>query len=73
MCHRHFFRKISDNRECIQTNCNDRRNSFHFACCQWYSYNNPQFGYGTLTSIQILVQININTNFQICLFLNLYK
>ena len=34
--HRQFFIKISQNREYIQTYCNDRRNSFHFACCQWY-------------------------------------
>ena len=25
----------------IQTFYNDRRNTFHFACRQWYSYNNP--------------------------------
>ena len=41
--HRQFFRKISQNRDYIQTRCNDRRNPFHFACRQWYSYNNPQF------------------------------
>ena len=39
--HRQFFMKISKNRDYIQTHCNDRRNSFHFACRQWYSYNNP--------------------------------
>ena len=39
--HRQFFRKISHNREYIQTYCNDRRNPFHFASRQWYSYNNP--------------------------------
>ena len=32
---------ISRNRDYIQTYCNDRRNTFHFACRQWYSYNNP--------------------------------
>ena len=41
--HRLFFIKISQNRDYIQTHCNNRRNSFHFACRQWYSYNNPQF------------------------------
>ena len=40
--HRQFFRKISQNRDYIQTHCNLRRNSFHFACCQWFLYNNPQ-------------------------------
>ena len=40
--HRHFFIKISHNRDYIYTFCNDRRNPFHFACRQWYSYNNPQ-------------------------------
>ena len=40
--HRHFSRKISQNTEYIHNFCNDRRNPFHFACRQWYSYNNPQ-------------------------------
>ena len=40
--HRQFFIKISKNKEYIQTFCNDRRNTFHFACRQWFSYNNPQ-------------------------------
>ena len=40
--HRHFFIKISQNRDYIKTHCNDRRNTFHFACRQWFSYNNPQ-------------------------------
>ena len=39
--HRQFFLKISQNRDYIQTHCNDRRNTFHFACRRWYSYNNP--------------------------------
>ena len=34
---------ILQNRDYIQTLCNDRRNTFHFACRQWYSYINPQF------------------------------
>ena len=38
---RQFFIKISKNRDYIQTHCNNRRNPFHFACRQWYSYNNP--------------------------------
>ena len=42
LMHRHFFRKLPQNREYIQTFCNDRRNIFQFACRQWYSYNNPQ-------------------------------
>ena len=39
--HRQFFKILSRNRNYIQTHCNDRRNSFHFACHQWFSYNNP--------------------------------
>ena len=39
--HRQFFIKLLKNRDYIQTHCNDRRNTFHFACRQWYSYNNP--------------------------------
>ena len=34
--HRQFFRNLSQNREYIQTHCNDRRNPNHFACRQWY-------------------------------------
>ena len=41
MCHRLFFRRISRNRDYIQTHCNDRRYPFHFPCRKWYSYNNP--------------------------------
>ena len=40
--HCQFFIKISQNRDYIQTYCSDRRNPFHIACRQWYSYNNPQ-------------------------------
>ena len=40
--HLQFFIKVSQNRDYIQTLCNDRRNPFHFACRQWYSFNNPQ-------------------------------
>ena len=39
--HRQFFMTLLKNRDYIQTHCNDRRNTFHFACRQWYSYNNP--------------------------------
>ena len=38
--HRQCFIKISKNRDYIQTHCNNRRNPFHFACRQWYFYNN---------------------------------
>ena len=27
---------ILHNRDYFQTHCNDRRNTFHFACRQWY-------------------------------------
>ena len=51
--HRHFFRKTPQNHDYIQTHCNDRRNPFHFACRQWYAYNNPQCELGILTRIRI--------------------
>ena len=41
--HRQFFINLFKNRDYIQTHCNDRRNTFHFACRQWFSYNNPQY------------------------------
>ena len=37
-----FFKMISQNREYIQTQCNDLNYPFHFACRRWYFYNNPQ-------------------------------
>ena len=39
--HRQFFIKLLKNRDYIRTHCNDINNPFHFACRQWYSYNNP--------------------------------
>ena len=33
---------VLQNRDYIQTFCNDRRNTFHLASHQWYSYNNPR-------------------------------
>ena len=39
--HRQFFTKLLENRDYIQTHCNDINNPFHFACREWYSYNNP--------------------------------
>ena len=40
MGQRLFFRRIAQNRNYIQTHCNDHRNTFNFACRQWYSYKN---------------------------------
>ena len=40
--YRKFFTKLVQNRDYVQTHCNDPRNPFDFACRQWYSYNNPQ-------------------------------
>ena len=39
--HRQFFMKITKNRDYNQKFCNDRRNPFHLARCQWFLYNNP--------------------------------
>ena len=35
MCHRQFFRLISQNRDYAETFCNDMGNCFHFACQKW--------------------------------------
>ena len=40
MGQRLFFKRVAHNREYIPTHCNDYRNTFHFACHQWHSYNN---------------------------------
>ena len=39
--HRQFFRKLACNHDYNQTHCSDLNNRLHFACRQWYSYNNP--------------------------------
>ena len=39
--HRQFFINLLKNRDYIKTHCNDRRNTFHFACRQWNEYKNP--------------------------------
>ena len=39
--HRQFFKNLFRNPDYIETHCNDMHNPFHFACRQWYSYNNP--------------------------------
>ena len=33
--HRQFSKKLSQNRDYVQTHCNDRNNPFHFACQTW--------------------------------------
>ena len=33
--HRHFFKILSENRDYVQTYCNDRNDPFHFACQTW--------------------------------------
>ena len=38
--HRQFFKILSRNRNYIQTYCDNRRHLFHFACRQWFLYNN---------------------------------
>ena len=35
MCHRQFFKLISQNREYVENFCNDTENLFHFACQKW--------------------------------------
>ena len=42
MCHRNFFRVLSQNCDYVQTHCNNLNNPFHFACRKRYLYNNPQ-------------------------------
>ena len=39
MCHRLFFRRISQNKEYLGNFCNDKNNAFHFACRKWYLAN----------------------------------
>ena len=40
--HRHFFRKLSQNSENVQTPCNKINIPFRFACRNWYLHNTPQ-------------------------------
>ena len=47
-----LFKILSQKREYVQTQCNNRDNLFHFACRKWYLYQNSIF---TPIQIQILV------------------
>ena len=40
MCHRQFFRVISQNRDYVENFCNDMENPFHFACQKWINQMN---------------------------------
>ena len=40
MCHRQFFRVISQSREYVNNFCNDLNNPFHFACQKWINQLN---------------------------------
>ena len=40
MCHRQFFRVISQNREYVDNFCNDLNSPFHFACQKWINQIN---------------------------------
>ena len=42
MCHRMFYRRISQNKEYIEKFCIDINIPFHYACRQWYCYNKVQ-------------------------------
>ena len=39
MCHRLFFRRMSQSKEYIENFCNDINNPFHFACRKWFLAN----------------------------------
>ena len=40
ICHRQFFKKISQNSDYIQNFLNDIENPFHFACQKWINQIN---------------------------------
>ena len=42
MCHRQFFRVISQNGESVEKFCKDVENPFHFACQKWFSLLNSK-------------------------------
>ena len=39
--HYQFAKNLLKNPDYIETHCNNVHNPFHFACRQWYKYNNP--------------------------------
>ena len=43
MCHRLFFRRISENTEFVKNNCNDLNNLFPFAFRKCILESGPQF------------------------------
>ena len=40
MCHRQFFRVVSQNRKYVEIFCNGMENHFHFACQKWFNQIN---------------------------------
>ena len=40
MCHRQFFRAISQNRDYVENFCNDMENPFDYACQKWINQLN---------------------------------
>ena len=54
LCHRNFFRIMSQNQEYVEIHCNFRNIPFHFAIRKWYLYNITQCWYSIITPIQIL-------------------
>ena len=58
--HRHFFEILSQNRDYVQTQCNNRNNPFHFACRKWYLY-------------KYLIITRVQTQMLVKSFLYLYK
>ena len=37
ICHRQFFKKLSQNPEYVKNFCTDLYNPFHFACRKWFN------------------------------------
>ena len=62
--HRQFFIKISQNRDYIQTHCNDRRNPFHFHAANVIHIIIHKLCYSIIT--RIYIQILIYTSY-ICM------
>ena len=60
--HRQFFAIISQTKQYIDTFCNDRNSTFHFACQKWFSQINYRIVHNFITSRSngcIILQFNI--------------
>ena len=59
ICHRQFFRKVSQNREYINNFCNVMENLFHISCQKWFNQFRLKLYISFLFQFYLYFNINI--------------